>query len=247
MAAHRDRRRRAHRDRIFSRRAAHLRSAGPRRARHRSRRSTAAGSPRPTSTKSSWAACCRPGVGQAPARQAALLAGIPDTVPATTVNKVCGSGMKAVMLAHDAHRRAAAIDVAVAGGMESMTNAPYLVAKARGGTAARSRASSSTTCSSTVSRTRTESRRAGGRWEPSPKRPRATSTSRAPSRTISRRLARCAPGARTKTARSPRRSRRSRSRAKSGDVERRARRAAVHGEPREDPAAQACVRRGRHA
>jgi acetyl-CoA C-acetyltransferase len=72
------------------------------------------------------------GVGQAPARQAALLAGIPDTVPATTVNKVCGSGMKSVMVAHDA-LVAGTIDVAVAGGMESMSNAPYLVAKARAG------------------------------------------------------------------------------------------------------------------
>ena len=72
------------------------------------------------------------GVGQAPARQAALLAGVPDTVPATTVNKVCGSGMKTVMVAHDA-LVAGTIDVAVAGGMESMSNAPYLVAKARAG------------------------------------------------------------------------------------------------------------------
>jgi len=72
------------------------------------------------------------GVGQAPARQAALLAGIPDTVPAATVNKVCGSGMKTVMLAHDAIV-AGTIDVAVAGGMESMSRTPYLVAKARAG------------------------------------------------------------------------------------------------------------------
>ncbi|HET9063316.1 MAG TPA: acetyl-CoA C-acyltransferase [Candidatus Binatia bacterium] len=72
------------------------------------------------------------GIGQAPARQAALLAGIPDTVPATTVNKVCGSGMKSVMVAHDA-LVAGTIDVAIAGGMESMSNAPYLVSKARSG------------------------------------------------------------------------------------------------------------------
>ena len=72
------------------------------------------------------------GVGQAPARQAALLAGIPDSVPSTTINKVCGSGMKAVMLAHDAIAVGSA-SVAVAGGMESMTNAPYLIAKAREG------------------------------------------------------------------------------------------------------------------
>lgn len=72
------------------------------------------------------------GVGQAPARQAALRAGIPDTVPAATVNKVCGSGMKTVMLAHDAIV-AGTIGVAVAGGMESMSRAPYLMAKARAG------------------------------------------------------------------------------------------------------------------
>jgi acetyl-CoA C-acetyltransferase len=72
------------------------------------------------------------GIGQAPARQAALLAGIPDAVPATTVNKVCGSGMKTVMLAHDA-LVAGTTNLAVAGGMESMSNAPYLAAKVRAG------------------------------------------------------------------------------------------------------------------
>ncbi len=72
------------------------------------------------------------GLGQAPARQAARSAGLPDAVPATTVNKMCGSGMKTVMLAFDAlHARPR--DVIVAGGMESMTNAPYLVPKMRGG------------------------------------------------------------------------------------------------------------------
>ena len=72
------------------------------------------------------------GLGQAPARQASLLAGIPDRVPATTVNKVCGSGMKTVMMAHDAIT-AGTLSVAVAGGMESMSNAPYLITKARAG------------------------------------------------------------------------------------------------------------------
>jgi acetyl-CoA C-acetyltransferase len=72
------------------------------------------------------------GQGQAPARQAARGAGLPDHVPATTVNKMCGSGMKTVMMAHDAlHARPG--DVIVAGGMESMTNAPYLLPKMRGG------------------------------------------------------------------------------------------------------------------
>ena len=72
------------------------------------------------------------GQGQAPARQASIKAGIPDSVGATTVNKMCGSGMKAVMLAHD-NILAGSASVMVAGGMESMTNAPYLLEKARGG------------------------------------------------------------------------------------------------------------------
>ena len=72
------------------------------------------------------------GQGQAPARQAALKAGLPVAVPATTVNKMCGSGMKAAMLAHDL-LAAGSADVVVAGGMESMSNAPYLLPKARGG------------------------------------------------------------------------------------------------------------------
>ena len=72
------------------------------------------------------------GVGQAPARQAAIGAGLPDKVPALTVNKVCGSGLKAVMLASQAIK-AGDLQVAVAGGMESMSNAPYLVRGYRGG------------------------------------------------------------------------------------------------------------------
>jgi acetyl-CoA C-acetyltransferase len=72
------------------------------------------------------------GQGQAPARQAALAAGLPQSVPCATVNKMCGSGMKTVMMAYDAlHARPA--DIIVAGGMESMTNAPYLLPKARSG------------------------------------------------------------------------------------------------------------------
>ena len=72
------------------------------------------------------------GVGQAPARQAAIHGGIPDTVPAMTVNMVCGSGLKAVMVAAQAIRAGDA-DVIVAGGMESMSNAPYFLPKARSG------------------------------------------------------------------------------------------------------------------
>ncbi|HSW93479.1 MAG TPA: acetyl-CoA C-acyltransferase [Gammaproteobacteria bacterium] len=72
------------------------------------------------------------GLGQAPARQAAHFAGIPASVPCTTINKMCGSGMKAVMLAHDAILADTA-DILVAGGMESMSNAPYLIPKARQG------------------------------------------------------------------------------------------------------------------
>lgn len=72
------------------------------------------------------------GIGQAPARQAALGGGIPASVPATTVNKMCGSAMRAVMLACD-QVRAGSANVVVAGGIESMTNAPYLLPKARAG------------------------------------------------------------------------------------------------------------------
>jgi acetyl-CoA C-acetyltransferase len=72
------------------------------------------------------------GQGQAPARQAALKAGLARSTASTTVNKMCGSGMKAVMDAHDA-LKAGSADVMVAGGMESMSGAPYLLPRARGG------------------------------------------------------------------------------------------------------------------
>lgn len=72
------------------------------------------------------------GLGQAPARQAMLGAGLPPSVPATTINKVCGSAMKAMMLACDQLKAGSAATI-VAGGLESMTGAPYLLPKARGG------------------------------------------------------------------------------------------------------------------
>ena len=72
------------------------------------------------------------GLGQAPARQAALGAGLPDSVEATTINKMCGSGMQAAIMGFEA-LAAGTVDVVVAGGMESMTNAPFLLAKHRGG------------------------------------------------------------------------------------------------------------------
>lgn len=72
------------------------------------------------------------GLGQAPARQAAIGAGVPLNKPATTINKMCGSGLKAVMMAHD-QIQAGSAKVIVAGGMESMSNAPYLMPKVRAG------------------------------------------------------------------------------------------------------------------
>ncbi|MGA3156891.1 MAG: acetyl-CoA C-acyltransferase [Steroidobacteraceae bacterium] len=72
------------------------------------------------------------GLGQAPARQAALGGGLPESVPCTTISKVCGSGLKAVALAHDLLRVGSAT-VTIAGGMESMSNAPYLLDRARAG------------------------------------------------------------------------------------------------------------------
>jgi acetyl-CoA C-acetyltransferase len=72
------------------------------------------------------------GLGQAPARQAAIAAGVPVATPAVTINKMCGSGMKALMVAAD-QIRCGDVRIALAGGLESMTNAPYLLPKARGG------------------------------------------------------------------------------------------------------------------
>ena len=72
------------------------------------------------------------GLGQAPARQAALAAGVPPGTPATTINKMCGSGLKAIMMGAD-QIRAGDVDIVLAGGLESMTNAPYLLPKARSG------------------------------------------------------------------------------------------------------------------
>lgn len=71
-------------------------------------------------------------VGQGPARQAALAGGIPVNTPATTVNKLCGSGLKAIMMGCDQIRTGDA-DIVLAGGLESMSNAPYLLPKARAG------------------------------------------------------------------------------------------------------------------
>ena len=87
----------------------------------------------PDAPQALYMGCVLPaGMGQAPARQAGFAAGMPESVPATTLNKMCGSGMQAAMMACDAIRAGSA-DLVVAGGMESMTNAPYLLPKMRGG------------------------------------------------------------------------------------------------------------------
>src|SRR5580658_1304591 len=87
----------------------------------------------PDSVDETFFGCVLPaGLGQAPARQAAIAAGLPVSSAATTINKMCGSGMKAAMLAHDLILAGSA-NVCVAGGMESMTNAPYLLERARSG------------------------------------------------------------------------------------------------------------------
>ena len=88
---------------------------------------------RPEDIERIYMGCVLPaGLGQAPARQAALKAGLPKSVQATTVNKVCGSGMQTVIMASEA-LASGGMDLAIAGGMESMTNAPYLLKKHRGG------------------------------------------------------------------------------------------------------------------
>ncbi|MBR7784646.1 acetyl-CoA C-acetyltransferase, partial [Undibacterium sp. LFS511W] len=76
--------------------------------------------------------CLMAGQGQAPARQALLAAGLPMSTGAVTLSKMCGSAMKATMIAFDSIN-AGSNEVLIAGGMESMTNAPYLIPKARGG------------------------------------------------------------------------------------------------------------------
>jgi acetyl-CoA C-acetyltransferase len=87
----------------------------------------------PDSIERIYMGCVLPaGLGQAPARQAALGAGLPHSVEATTVNKMCGSGMQAAIMAYDA-LAAGSVDIAIAGGMESMTNAPYALPKHRTG------------------------------------------------------------------------------------------------------------------
>jgi acetyl-CoA C-acetyltransferase len=87
----------------------------------------------PESVEKIFMGCVLPaGLGQAPARQVALGAGLPQAVEATTVNKMCGSGMQAAIMAHDA-LAAGSADVVIAGGMESMTNAPFLLQKHRAG------------------------------------------------------------------------------------------------------------------
>ncbi|OJH44059.1 acetyl-CoA C-acyltransferase [Paracoccus sp. SM22M-07] len=87
----------------------------------------------PDAPQALYMGCVLPaGLGQAPARQAGFAAGMPESVPATTLNKMCGSGMQAAMMACDAIRAGSA-ELVVAGGMESMTNAPYLLPKMRGG------------------------------------------------------------------------------------------------------------------
>ena len=87
----------------------------------------------PEAVEQIFMGCVLPaGLGQAPARQAALGAGLPKSVEATTLNKMCGSGMQAAIMAHDA-LAAGSADIIIAGGMESMTNAPYLLNKHRGG------------------------------------------------------------------------------------------------------------------
>ena len=109
-----------------------LRRHRPRRLRHQGGARAGRAWPPTRSTTSSWARCSRPAPGQITARQAAVNAGIPMTVPATTINKVCLSGLNAIYLA-DQMIQAGEADIVVAGGMESMTQAPYLLPGARAG------------------------------------------------------------------------------------------------------------------
>ena len=128
----RDPERRAHAGRQVSGRAfVAFRDATRRQSCGRSRAPRRASSPR-RSTKSSWATCIQAGLGQNPARQAALGGGLDPRVAAMTINKVCGSGLKAVALAAQGVMLGES-EIVVAGGMESMSNCPYLLPGARNG------------------------------------------------------------------------------------------------------------------
>jgi acetyl-CoA C-acetyltransferase len=106
---------------------------GPQLGAHVIRETLARGRVAPENIDEVFMGCVLPaGQGQAPARQAARGAGLPDSVGAITVNKVCGSGMKAIMLGHDLIV-AGTVERVISGGMESMSNAPYLLTKARSG------------------------------------------------------------------------------------------------------------------
>ena len=129
--SHRHRRRGAHADGRLSRRLQGRRRPGARRAGDPAAVERAGVAPE--SVDEMLMGCVLPaGQGQAPARQASLGAGLPLAAGCTTVNKMCGSGMKAAMLAHDL-LRAGSAEIVVAGGMESMSNAPYLLDRARAG------------------------------------------------------------------------------------------------------------------
>ena len=125
--------------------------------------------------------CLMAGQGQAPARQAALGAGLPQSAGAVTLSKMCGSGMRAMMFAHDM-LLAGTADVLVAGGMESMTNAPHLTF-ARKGAALRRDHACSTTWRSTAWKTPTTR---AARWACSPRSASPSTTSAARRRTPSR-------------------------------------------------------------
>ncbi|KDE00182.1 thiolase, N-terminal domain protein [Bordetella bronchiseptica SBL-F6116] len=121
------------------------------------------------------------GQGQAPARQAALGAGLPLGVGCTTIHKVCGSGLKAAMFGHDL-LTAGSVDVVVAGGQESMSNAPYLRSRA-----ARATATATTRCTTTWPWTAWKTpMTAARRWASSPRTAPPSTASRASSRTPSR-------------------------------------------------------------
>ena len=138
-------------------------------------RSRPPASPPATCRKSSWAACCRPASARRRRARRRSAAGVPLGVPATTVNKMCGSGLKAVMMAAD-QIRAGTRRLVLAGGLESMTNAPYLLPKARSGY----RMGHGEVHRPHAATMGCRARSTASPWAASPTRPRPSTTSRAP-------------------------------------------------------------------
>ena len=240
---HRHRFRRAHADRRPARRLL-ARSPRTSSAPSPSRpRSSAPASPATPSSEVLMGNCLMAGQGQAPARQAALGAGLPQSAGAVTLSKMCGSGMRAMMFAHDM-LKAESAEIVVAGGMESMTNAPHLTFVRKGVRYGAAAALDHMAIDGLEDAYEPTAGKAMGVFaEQCVAKYKFTPRGDGPVRDRLDRALRRRP---TRTAASTGRWRRSRVPGKAGDTVDQVRRAAVQGQARQDPGPQARVQEGRH-